>query len=502
MYSYTAMAIKETENKIKIEAQSEIRLHNTLSGKTEVFKPMHADKVSMYHCGPTVYNYLTIGNLRAYVMADLLRRTFEANGYAVKQVINITDVGHLTSKTDEGLDDDGEDKVEKMAHTTGKTATEISEFFTKVFFDDIHALNIKTAGTLFPKATEHIKEQLALIQELEKKGHTYQTSDGIYFDTSTFPEYGKLGSIDIQGLMEGARIQANSEKRNVTDFALWKFSPKNEKRSQEWESPWGVGFPGWHIECSAMSEKYLGKTFDIHTGGIDHIPVHHNNEIAQSESANGVPLAHYWLHNAFVTIDGNRMGKSKGNFLRIETLMEDGISPLAYRYWLMNARYSSPVQFSLEAVKAAEQGYKRLLETLAYLNYSLHAKINSKNIKGTELETGKLDAAAYEKFLSYMNDDLDTPKAIAYLPEIISNTSISDEDKKATILACDELLGLNLMPEAKVPDYIIAFAEQRKVARASGDFARSDELRKKIEASGFKIKDLPKNSYAIIQSVQ
>jgi len=464
---------------------AEIKLHNTLSGKTEIFVPITAGQVSMYHCGPTVYNYLTIGNLRSYLMADLLRRTFEANGYKVKQVINITDVGHLSSKTDEGLDDDGEDKVEKMAAKMGKSAAEITKLYTDVFFADINDLNIKVDGTIFPKATEHINEQIAMIEKLEKEGHTYKASDGIYFDTSTFPDYGKLGHIDIQGLVEGARIEINPEKRNPTDFALWKFSPKDEKRFQEWSSPWGIGFPGWHIECSAMSEKYLGKTFDIHTGGIDHIPVHHNNEIAQSESVNGVPLAHYWIHNAFVTVRDGRMGKSKGNFVRLETLKEEGISPLGYRYWLMNARYSSPVQFSIEAVKAAEQGYKRLVETL------------STNFASTK--AGNISSSHYEKFLSFINDDLDTPKAIAYIPELLNDSSASDEDKKTTILAFGNILGLDLIQDSPIPDYILEFAEQRKKARLSGDFARSDELRKKIESSGYKIKDFPDNKYAVIK---
>lgn len=462
-----------------------IKLQNTLTKELEVFTPIHKDMVYMYHCGPTVYNYLQIGNLRAYVLADILRRTFEANGYAVKQVINITDVGHLTANSDEGFEDDGEDKIEKMAKNAGKTAAEISSFYTNIFFEDIAKLHIKTEGTLFPKASEHIQEQIELIQKLEKNGCTYKITDGIYFDTSTFPSYGKLGHINISGLMEGARVHTNSEKRNITDFALWKFSPENEKRFQEWESPWGVGFPGWHIECSAMSEKYLGKTFDIHTGGIDHIPVHHNNEIAQSESVNKVPLAHYWLHNAFVTVAEGKMSKSKGNFVRLVTLEEAGVSPLGYRYWLLNARYSTQVQFTLEAVQSAEQGYKKLVTHIGSLPTG-----------------GEVNEKCFTTFMSYMNDDLNTPKAIAYLWELAKNGQLSDADKKETIITCTNVLGLDIkktledfstqnknIDTSDIPESIQTLLNKRKVARKEKNWKESDDLRDQIKKEGYDVKD-------------
>ncbi len=265
---------------------------NTLSGKKELFTPLSPGKVGMYNCGPTVYNYAHIGNLRSYVFADILRRTLEWNGYKVCQVVNITDVGHLSNS--EG--DSGEDKIEKAVKREQKSAKEISDFYTKAFFDDLKALNIETGDTEFPRATEYIKEQIALIERLEKKGLTYATTDGLYFDTSKFPAYGKLGNINLEGLRPGIRVE-RGEKKNPTDFALWKFSSKGEHREQEWPSPWGVGFPGWSIECSAMSRELLGQPFDIHTGGIDHIPIHHNNEIAQSEAAYEVPLAKFWLRS-------------------------------------------------------------------------------------------------------------------------------------------------------------------------------------------------------------
>jgi cysteinyl-tRNA synthetase len=457
----------------------DIKLHNTLSGKTEVFSPIHPLEVYMYHCGPTVYNYLHIGNLRAYLLADTLRRVFEVNGYKVKQVINITDVGHLTANNDEGLGDDGEDKMEKMAKEAGKTAQEISEYYTQVFFNDIKDLNIKTNETLFPKASEHIKEQIEIIKELEVKGFTYKTSDGIYFDTEKFPEYGKLGNINIEGLIEGARVTMSSEKRNGTDFALWKFSHPDEKRFQEWESPWGVGFPGWHIECSAMSAKYLGNTFDIHTGGIDHIPVHHNNEIAQSEGANGVPLAHYWLHGAFVNIPDGKMSKSKGNFVRLQTLRDSKITPLEYRYWLLGAHYSSQVQFTFEAVQAAGIGYRKLLAQIANL--------------GTEI--GSVSDSHVHNLLEAINNDLDTPKALSLLWDLMKDTSLSSEDKKATVFEFDKVLGLNLEVESdklivhSIPEDIQKMLDDRTSARDAKDWKKSDEIRDKIQELGFTVMD-------------
>lgn len=301
-----------------------IILYNTLTKKKEEFIPIKKKKVGLYTCGPTVYNYAHIGNLRTYVFEDILRRTLEFNGYQVNHIENITDVGHLTDDADQG-----EDKMEKAAQKEKKNAWELSKFYTKAFRRDIKLLNIQEPHT-WCKATDHIDEQIATIKKIINNGYTYQTTDGIYFDTSKMPTYGDFARLDIKNLQAGARIDIG-EKKNPTDFALWKFSGK-EKRQMEWDSPWGVGFPGWHIECSTMSTKYLGAPFDIHCGGIDHIPVHHTNEIAQTWAADKKKMANYWLHGEFLVIDENRMGKSQGNFITLQTLIDKRYNPLAYRY--------------------------------------------------------------------------------------------------------------------------------------------------------------------------
>ena len=455
-----------------------IKLYNTLTKKKEEFKPIIKGNVSMYNCGPTVYNYAHIGNLRSYILADLLRRTFEYEGLKVKQVINITDVGHLIGDTD-----DGEDKIEKMAKKELKEASDIAKMYTEAFIFDLKALNIETKKTLFPKATEHIKEQIELIKILKDKGYAYKTSDGVYFDTAKFKDYGKLGNINIAGIQAGARIAMNFEKRNITDFALWKFSQQSDKRQQEWQSPWGVGFPGWHIECSAMSVKYLGQPFDVHTGGIDHIPIHHNNEIAQSEGATGKPLANYWLHNEFVnTNTGEKMAKSVDNFLRLKTLIDKNYSPIDYKYLLLTSHYRTPTIFSYEALDGAKTAYKKLVKYFA------------------EIKTyGKVSDDYQKQFKNFINDDLDTPQALALIWKLIKDKDISDEDKKSTIADFDTVLGLNIEKEpkkvlekktiTKIPKEISVLIKKREEARKNKDWKKSDELRKKIEATGYLIKD-------------
>lgn len=468
----------------------DIYLHNTYTGKDELFIPLQKGMVSMYNCGPTVYNYAHIGNMRSFVFADTLRRMFEWNGYRVTQIINITDVGHLTSDSD----DTGEDKVEKMAQSTGKTAQEIVTFYTDVFMKDLAALNINPAHITFPKATEHIREQIVMIQDLEAKGFTYKTFDGIYFDTARFPDYGKLGHINLAGLEEGARIGEHTEKRNPTDFALWKFSPTpgvgEEKRQQEWESPWGVGFPGWHIECSAMSIKYLGDEFDIHTGGIDHIPVHHNNEIAQAVCS-GHRFAHYWMHNAFLNIhapnpsDGYvKMAKSGDNFIQVSTLIEKGFDPLAYRYLLLTSRYSSPMEFSFEALLSAQTALKRIRRFI-------HDTVDT----GPFVDQDR-SFPERELFTQYINTNLDTPKAIALLWDIIKSSEISVGDKKTLILSFDMVLGLNLHvhEESEIPLEIQKLILTRNTARENKDFALSDSLRTQIESLGFEVLDTPEGT--------
>lgn len=454
-----------------------IRLFNTLTKKKEDFKPIKNNFVGMYHCGPTVYNYAHIGNLRAYVFADTLRRNFEWNGFEVKQVINITDVGHLV-----GDADSGEDKMEKGAVREGVSAQEIAQRYTEAFLNDLKDLHINTSETLFPKATQHIKEQTELIKKLERNGYTYKITDGIYFDTSKFKEYGKLGNIDIEGLREGARIEKNSEKRNITDFALWKFHTGKGKREQEWESPWGIGFPGWHIECSAMSMKYLGETFDIHTGGIDHVGTHHNGEIAQSEAANGKPQANYWMHVAFVNVEGGKMAKSGNNFIRLETLKDKGFDPIAYRYWLLMGHYRTQMNFTFEALEGAKNALKNLSNSVIKLSK----------------EKGKISTSYVEKLKEAMNDDLDTPKAIALLWELIKDQSVTNGDKKTTIEEFDKVLGLNIFELSKkleekntseTPDEIKDLLTQRNQAREEKNWKKADELREKIKKLGYGISD-------------
>lgn len=456
-----------------------LSLHNTLTGKKEPFVPLVPGQVSMYNCGPTVYQYAHIGNLRAYIFADTLKRVLGWNNYAVKQVINITDVGHIVADADLG-----EDKMEKAVIAEKKTAQEIATFYTDAFLKDITTLNIDTSRITFCKATDHIPEQIALIETLEKKGFTYNTSDSVYFDTAKFPAYGKLGNIDLAGLEEGSRVEANPEKRNKTDFALWKFSPKGEKRQQEWPSPWGVGFPGWHIECSAMSMKYLGETFDIHTGGIDHIPVHHNNEIAQSESATGKPYVHYWLHNAFLNIDGHKISKSIGNTLYIRDLVSKGISPVAYRYWLLTGHYRTMLNFTGESVLGAQTALVKLINHF---------------IEWRQLELGTENADYVKRFENFINDDLDTAKALALTWELVKDKKVTPGDKAATLLKFDTIFGLNLstMPIPKteaedVPPEITALAEEREKARQNKDWKLADAIRAEITSRGYEVKDTEK----------
>ena len=453
----------------------QLKLHNTLTGQKEAFQPLEEGVVKMYNCGPTVYNSPSIGNMRSYIFADIIRRTFEYFGYKVKQVINITDVGHLV-----GDGDDGEDKVEKIAKEKGVKATEIAQIYEQEFKDDLEKLNIETEDTEFPRASEHIQEQIEIIKLLEQKEFTYQTSDGIYYDTSKFPDYGKLGNINLTGLKEGARVETNSEKINPTDFALWKFS-SDKSRLQEWESPWGTGFPGWHIECSAMSKKYLGQPFDIHTGGIDHIPVHHNNEIAQSEAAYDAPLANYWLHNEFLTIDGQKMSKSLGNIYTLTDLKAKGIHPLSYRYRLLASRYNMPLNFTQESILSAQEG----LETIVARYTDL---IDTNGEKDNEFIKISED---------YIQNDLHTDLVIMTILKYTTEETIS----KKIVDKIDKILGLNIRNLAEqihvIPDDILELKKQRDEARKNNDWKKSDEIRDQIEHLGYHVKDLSEKSLII-----
>lgn len=443
----------------------ELMFYNTLSKKKEIFKPLKEGEVSLYECGPTVYSSPHIGNMLRYVFGDLLSRTILFNGYKLKRVMNVTDVGHLT-----GDSDDGEDKMEKSALKEGKTAEDIANFYWNEFKEDFKKLNILEPN-IWCKATEHIKEQIELIKKLEKKGATYKTSDGIYFDSSQFSEYGKLSGNKQENLDAGNRI-ALKEKKNPSDFALWKFSFPEDKRQQEWASPWGVGFPGWHIECSAMSMKYLGETIDIHTGGADNIFPHHENEIAQSEMANDQPFVKYWMHNGFLTFKGEKVSKSKGGLYTISELEEKGFSPLSYKYLCLNTIYRKPLDFSLEALENAQISLKRL-----------------KNIISSLEDDGKINEDYLNRFKEAINDDLNSPKALAVLWELVRDESAVG--KIQTIKKIDEVFGLRLFEKEniKIPEEIKKIAEERLIAKKNKDWEKSDELRDKIKSLGWNIKD-------------
>ncbi len=474
-----------------------MQLYNTLTHSIQEFVPLKKDTVGMYTCGPTVYNFAHIGNLRTYLFEDILKRTLQYNGYKVKHIMNITDVGHLTSDADVG-----EDKMEKGAKREGKTAWEIAAFYEKAFLNDLSELNIEPANT-YPRATEHIKQQIALIKKLEKKGFTYKTVDGIYFDTAKLPDYGAMANLHNQELKAGARIDIG-DKKNTTDFALWKFSPPLEKRQMEWPSPWGVGFPGWHIECSAMAAEYLGVPFDIHCGGIDHIPVHHTNEIAQTEAATGEKLANVWMHGEFLLMGSDKMAKSGDNFVTLATLKEKGISPLAYRYLLLQTHYRKQMTFSWEALKAAQEGlnnlYKQALHCLRY------AFENSEKDFKNWIEEGRNDKdfeVFRGQFHEAINNDLNAPFALQYLwvHSRINQPKISITAAK--FIEADKILGLNIFESAKklwekekeqskdISEKARLIIEIRDLARQNKDWAKSDELRAELEAMGYEVKDTP-----------
>ncbi|MFH1451791.1 MAG: cysteine--tRNA ligase [archaeon] len=449
-----------------------LKLYNTRTWRRETFKPLNGKTVKMYTCGPTVYWFAHVGNMRSYIFADVLKRVLVYNGFKVKHVINVTDVGHLTSDSDTG-----KDKLEISAKKEGKSAKEISEFYFKAFLTDFKKLNLLEPD-YWPKATAHIKEQIDLIKILEKKGYTYKTSDGIYFDSSKFKDYGKFSRKKILGLEAGKRVEMK-EKKNVSDFALWKFS-SGEGRLQEWDSLWGIGFPGWHIECSAMSSKYLGKQFDIHTGAEDLIPVHHENEIAQSEVAFGKsPWVNFWMHGAFLEIRGGKMSKSKGKVKTISELEKDGIDPLAYKYFTYTAHYRKPLTWSEEALSSAISSFTRL-----------------KNIVLELKDDGKSNSIYLKKFKDCVNDDLDMPGAVAVLWNFLRDEKASGKFK--TIKEMDSVFGLELLKKEniKIPLEIKRLGEERAKARREKDWKQSDELRSEIEKKGWTIKDGP-NSYSL-----
>ncbi|RQR63189.1 cysteine--tRNA ligase [Burkholderia sp. Bp9002] len=445
-----------------------LALYDTWSRTVRAFEPIHAGYVGMYCCGPTVYDHAHIGNLRTYVFEDILRRTLMRNGYDVRHVVNITDVGHLVSDADEG-----EDKMEKGSRRTGESAWTLAQRYTDAFVADWRALNL-LEPSVWCRATDHIAEQIALIADIERAGYAYRTDDGLYFDTSRQDDYGYLARLDRAGLQAGKRV-ALGAKRSITDFALWKFSPAGVKRQMEWASPWGRGFPGWHIECSAMSAKYLGTWFDIHCGGEDHIAVHHSNEIAQTEAAHGTRLANFWMHGHFLTLDAAKMSKSGGTFIRLETLRERSVDPLAYRYLCATAHYRSKLHFSWASLDAAHTALNRVRN--AYASWP----------KG-----GGIDADFAERFDAEVNDDLNLPKALAVLWEL-AKSDLPPATLKATVDYFDGVLGLGLRDwrpaVAAIPDDIRALLEERGRARAERDWTKADSIRTTLHALGWRIDD-------------
>lgn len=461
-----------------------LKLFNTLSREKEIFTPQKPKTVTLYSCGPTVYDHVQIGNLRSFLMTDLLKRTLMLNGYEVKHTMNLTDFGHLTSDADEG-----EDKMMIALRRAEKEPTlehmrAVADPFIESFKEDLVALNI-VFPTEFTRASDYVHEQKTLIKTLVEKGYTYETDDGIYFDISTFPTYGTLGKVDLEKLKAGARVEENTEKKHPADFALWK------KGELGWESPWGKGFPGWHTECVAMIIATLGKQIDIHTGGEDLKYTHHNGEVAQAESATKkVPFVRYWLHNAFVTIEGRRIGKSEGNALRLQQVRDRGITPLAYRYWLLGGHYRSPMNVTFEALESAKQALFRLRRFM----------IEEKQ----EEAAGNIIEKYKEKFLLAVNDDLDTPRALALLWEVVKDAKETHADKVATLLYFDRVLGLNLKASpqdqkralgvveiADLPNHVQELLERREGARKEKDWEKADALREEINLEGFLVEDTP-----------
>ena len=460
-----------------------MKLYNTLSRKIEDVEPLAPPKVGIYTCGPTVYDYPHVGNWFTFIREDILVRTLKLSGFQPDWVMNITDVGHLVSDADEG-----EDKLEKGARREGKTAWDIAKVYTDYFVDGMQRLGMLVPDHL-PKATDHIAEQIELIQKLEEKGFTYKTSDGIYYDTARFPRYADFARLDIDEQQAGKRVEFNPEKRNATDFALWKFSPADRRRDMEWDSPWGEGFPGWHIECSAMSMKYLGATLDIHAGGIDHLPVHHTNEIAQSEAATGQQFARHWMHSNHITIEGEKVSKSLGNGITLEDIEAKGISLEAFRLHVLESHYRSQSKFSWESLRAAQN---RLNDIYAWADLRHQAS--------TDAMSAELDRrfkTMREEVLAALQDDLNTPVALAALSSLMNYMAdipipgVEGEHTGGTLDFLEEALGLPLGSRPDITDGQKALIAERDKARQAQDWTRSDQLRDELAAHGLGVRDKP-----------
>lgn len=486
-----------------------LRLYNTMGRKMEEFVPIHEGKAGFYGCGPTVYNYAHIGNLRAYVFLDILDKTLSYLNYDITHVMNITDIGHLS-----GDDDEGEDKMVKTAKQRNQTVLEIAQFYTDAFFNDIDRLNIRRPDIVC-KATEHVQDMIDLIKRLEENGHTYMSGGNLYYDVSTFPDYGKLACLNLDDLKAGARIDVDQNKKNPQDFVLWFTKSKFENHALVWDSPWGRGYPGWHIECSAMSMKYLGEQIDIHTGGIDHIPVHHTNEIAQSEGATGKRWVNYWLHNEFLVIakekgqenqEAGKMSKSSGNFLTLQSLVDKGFHPLDYRFFLLGAHYRSQVAFSWTAMEGAKNARKALLQRVEKVLAQNEGKLPE---KGTVAISAK-GQEYLDKFTTALENDLATPQALSALQTAIKDTSLSAEEILSLVGIMDGVLSLSLLegasslyqekkaaesapPAEMTPEdlEIQALVDERTAAKKAKDFARADAIRQELQERGIQIIDTP-----------
>jgi len=450
-----------------------INFYNTLTKTKEKFEPLDGNTVRIYSCGPTVYKDATIGNMKSYIFMDTLRRVLKYNGYELKHAMNITDVGHLVSDGD-----DGEDKMLKAAREEKKTPLEIAAYYTEKFLEDFDRLNIDRPEIIC-KATEHISDMMQFVEKLLERGYAYETSTAIYFDVSKLDKYGILSGIDLRNQKAGARVEVDEEKRNPYDFALWIKAPENH--IMKWESPWGLCYPGWHIECSAMSNKYLGEQFDIHTGGIDLVPTHHENEIAQSKGCTGKIPAKFWMHCEFLLIDGGKMSKSLGNTYTVQDLIDKGYDPLAYKMLCFTSHYRNKLNFTWEGLANAQNSLIKLKE-----GYVKHKEGNN-NIDEKEIEEYR------KKFIEAINDDLNMPVAISVIWDIVKNPKKSQQLANL-LLEFDKVLGIKIdepvvQKEEEIPQEVLDLLEQRKVARQEKNWALSDELRDKIKEIGYAVKD-------------
>lgn len=457
-----------------------MKLYNTLTRRVDPLKPQAPPTVTVYTCGPTVYDYAHIGHWFNYVRMDTLIRVLKVSGLQPKWVMNITDVGHLVSDADEG-----EDKLEKGARREGKSAWEVAEFYTNDFMECMRLLNIQMPDYI-TKATEHIAEQITLIQQLEEKGYTYIIDDGVYYDTAKFEDYAAFARLDLDEQQAGARVHVNPQKRNASDFALWKFSPKGSKRDMEWDSPWGTGFPGWHIECSAMSMKYLGETLDIHTGGIDHVPVHHTNEIAQSEAATGKRFAHFWLHSNHVTVNGEKISKSLGNGIRLQEIIGRDISPDAVRLHVLESHYRSQSKFSWKSLIAAQN---RLKHWQAVADLIWQPQESATAISADDIRTS---ATILQELAA---EDLDTPRILSEIDALFKRIEATLLDADGTthfnnyLALIAELLGIPLKSKTPINDAQAQLLAERTHARDHKDWQRSDEIRDRLAEQGLGVRD-------------